>query len=136
MKYGREVTITIPCASILLNAWQRMHWAKRKKYSEQVCLMIKSALNAERYSAGEPMQKCKIEVDRYSSGTADWDGVMGGLKPFLDCLVVRASKNPHGLGVIEDDNPSCIIECPTVRQHKAKRNAAATVITITEILEV
>jgi hypothetical protein len=135
MKYGREVTFTIPEASILLNVWKRMHWAKQKEYHERLCLLIRSALMTESCRPSVPFQMCKIEVDRFSAGTADWDGLMGGLKPLFDTLVVCTKKNPLGLGLIEDDNPNCIIECPIIRQHKSTRKAASTVVTITEILE-
>lgn len=135
MKYGREVTFTLPEPSILLNVWQRKHWAERKKYHERLCLLIRSALAAESFKSSVPFQMCRIEVDRFSAGTADWDGVMGGLKPLFDCLVKRTDKNPLGLGVIEDDNPSVITTCPIIRQHKSTRKAASTVVTITEILE-
>jgi|GEM_PF-2536361 hypothetical protein len=135
MKYGREVTFTIPEASILLNVWQRMHWNKRREYHKELCWNVRAALESEGYQRLSPFKKCKIEIDRYSSVLGDWDGVMGGLKPLFDTLVVCTKTNPLGLGVIEDDNPKCIIECPVIRQHKSTRKAASTVVTITEILE-
>jgi hypothetical protein len=135
MKYGREVTFSIPEASILLNVWQRMHWAKRKEYHEVLCWSVRAALESEGYKRLSPFKQCKIEIDRYSSKLGDWDGVMGGLKPLFDTLVVCTKTNPLGLGVIEDDNPNCIIKCPVIRQHKSTRKAASTVVTITEILE-
>jgi hypothetical protein len=139
MKLGREINITIPEPTILLNQWQRMHWTKRKKYHEDLYWKIRIALKEEGYSPAvpleTPMAMCKIEIDRYSDGKADWDGMLGGLKPLFDTLVVKSTKNPLGLGIIEDDNPDCILQCPVLRQHKSTRKAASTVVTITEILE-
>ena len=55
-----------------------------------------------------PLEFCTIEVVRYSPKLPDWDGLYGGLKSFLDCLVVASKRNPHGLGFIVDDNPVVI----------------------------
>ncbi|SHG33354.1 hypothetical protein SAMN02745753_03711 [Marinomonas polaris DSM 16579] len=135
MKYGREVTFSIPEASILLNVLLRMNRWDRKEYHKALCWSVRAALESEGYKRLSPFKQCKIEIDRYSSALGDWDGVMGGLKPLFDTLVVCTKTNPLGLGVIEDDNPNCIIECPAIRQHKSTRKAASTVVTITEILE-
>lgn len=136
MKYGREVTFTLPEPSILLNVLLRMNRWDRKEYHKALCWSVRAALESEGYKRLSPFKQCKIEIDRYSSALGDWDGVMGGLKPLFDTLVVCTKTNPLGLGVIEDDNPKCIIECPIIRQHKSTRKAAATVVTITEVLEV
>lgn len=135
MKFGREVTFSLPEPSILLNKWQRMNRWDRKKYHEALCWSVRAALEKEGIQRLSPFKKCKIEIDRYSPGLGDWDGVMGGLKPLFDTLVVCTKTNPLGLGLIEDDNPTVIIDCPVIRQHKSTRKAASTVVTITEILE-
>ena len=135
MKLGKTITFSIPEASILLNVWQRKHWTQRKKYHEELYWKVRKALREAGHTPSVPMQVCRIEADRFSAQLADWDGVMGGLKPLLDCLVKRTDKNPLGLGLIEDDNPKCVIECPTVRQHKSKRKDASTTVKNTEILE-
>ncbi len=135
MKHGREVTFTLPEPSILLNVLLRMNRWDRKEYHKALCWSVRAALESEGYKRLSPFKQCKIEIDRYSSSLGDWDGVMGGLKPLFDTLVVCTKTNPLGLGVIEDDNPNCIIECPVIRQHKSTRKAASTVVTITEILE-
>ncbi|QUX96637.1 hypothetical protein C0J08_15050 [Marinomonas sp. CT5] len=135
MKYGREVTFTLPEPSILLNVLLRMNRWDRKEYHKALCWSVRAALESEGYKRLSPFKQCKIEIDRYSPALGDWDGVMGGLKPLFDTLVVCTKTNPLGLGVIEDDNPKCIIECPVIRQHKSTRKAASTVVTITEILE-
>lgn len=135
MKPGREINFTLPEPTILLNKWQRMHWTKRREYHKALCWSVRAALEKEGITRLSPYKRCKIEIDRYSTQLADWDGVMGGLKPLLDTLVVCTKTNPLGLGLIEDDNPNCIIECPIIRQHKSTRKAASTVVTIIEILE-
>lgn len=135
MKCGREVTFTLSEPSILLNVLLGMNRWDRKEYHKALCWSVRAALESEGYKRLSPFKQCKIEIDRYSSRLGDWDGVMGGLKPLFDTLVVCTKTNPLGLGVIEDDNPNCIIECPVIRQHKSTRKAASTVVKITEILE-
>lgn len=82
---------------------------------------------------GAPMQKCKVYIERHSSGVPDTDGLYGGLKPLLDCLVVCTKRNPHGLGIIEDDNPDCMdLKAVSV---KSKRKEAKTVVEITELFD-
>ena len=79
----------------------------------------------------EPMQKCKVTIERHSAGTPDYDGLVGGVKVLLDCLVVCTKKNPHGLGIIRDDNPECM-ELDVIAV-KCKRNKGKTVIDILEV---
>jgi hypothetical protein len=55
-----------------------------------------------------PLKSCDIHIERHSTQLPDWDGLYGGLKPLLDTLVVSTKRNPHGLGVITDDNPKVI----------------------------
>jgi hypothetical protein len=80
-----------------------------------------------------PIQRCEVEIERHCSGRLpDWDNLYGGFKPILDCLVVRTKTNPHGLGVIEDDAPTCIIKLTAVPV-KCSKGEHKTIITIKEI---
>jgi hypothetical protein len=101
-----EIKFTINRMTPLLNKWQRMHWAQRRKETEQLAWLVKNA--TKDYRDIEPFKKCHVLIWRYSSKYPDWDGLYGGLKPLLDCFVVRTDRNPHGLGLIVDDNPSVI----------------------------
>jgi len=92
--------------TILQNVWQRMHYTKRKDHSSALAWSIRKAAGRRK---AKPLNKCIVSVLRYSSQLPDWDGLYGGLKPLLDCLVVRTKTNPHGLGFIKDDNPNVII---------------------------
>ena len=77
------------------------------------------------------MQRCHIEIERHSAGLPDWDGLYGGMKGLLDCLVVPSKRNPHGLGLIRDDNPNCVLSL-TARPVKAPEGEGKTVVTIRE----
>jgi hypothetical protein len=117
----------IPEPTPTLNEWQRMHWAKRGRVAKGFAWMVRAALGPIKV---KPMQKCKVRIERHSAGTPDTDGLYGGLKPLLDCLVVCTKRNPHGLGLVQDDNPGCMqLEAVSV---KCKQKEGKTVIEITD----
>lgn len=92
----------------------------------------------------EPFQKAHVTIERYSCGTPDHDGVVGGAKFLIDTLTTprllnvrkpgarQRVKNKRGLGFIVDDGP----EYATfdIRAVKSRLCDQKTVVTITEIL--
>ena len=72
-------------------------------------------------------------VVRYSAGALDWDNAAGGLKPLQDCLVRPSSRNPDGLGLIEDDNPKCMPYQPCILQRKAEASKGKTRLMILDL---
>lgn len=92
----------------LLNQWQRMHWRERKRF--QKALSWEIGMIIPRGCRKVPMERCLILVERFSNPPLpDADGLGASVKPLLDCLVMPHEKiNPHGLGVIRNDNPRCI----------------------------
>ncbi|WP_162571065.1 MULTISPECIES: hypothetical protein [unclassified Variovorax] len=68
-----------------------------------------------------PLAQAALVVVRRSAGELDWDNAYGGLKPILDCLVVKSSKNPSGLGLVTDDSPKHMPYPPWVVQRSAPR---------------
>jgi hypothetical protein len=70
---------------------------------------------------------------RCSGGGLDWDNAYGGLKPLLDCLVTPSDRNPDGLGLIRDDNPTAMPFPPFLRQEAALPKKGSTLIEIYEI---
>lgn len=111
------------------NIWQRMHYRGRKIETQAFCLLILEQLKGRKL---KPIEKCIITVTRYSSGKLDWDNFYGGLKPVLDCLVKCTTTNPHGLGVILDDNPDVVIELKG-KQETAPQKKGKTKIEIEAI---
>jgi len=106
----------------------RMHYWHKAKERNRLALLIRSI-------AGKPvtpMESCIIEVVRYSTGLPDWDGLYGGLKLLLDCLVVKTDRNPSGLGFIVDDNPM-VLKMLTARPVKCTRREQRTEIVIVEL---
>lgn len=96
----------------LLNVWQRMHWKARANYARKLSGQI-AKLTAHRVGA-PPLPRARVEIERHSVQEPDDDGLRGGVKPLIDCLLVRCERHPHGLGFIVDDKPGCL---QTVVQH-------------------
>lgn len=124
------IELTIPEATPLLNTWQRMHWAQRRKTCHRWALLILAALGPQRPVV--PLQRVRVEVTRHSAGSPDLDGLYGGLKPVLDALVRPSKRNPHGLGVIEDDSQLHLAEL-VARSARAFRGQGYTRIVIEEL---
>lgn len=130
------VAFQIPEATILLNAWQRMHFRNQKRHMEELAWKVLTVARDLRPS--RPFEHCTIEVERGSSQLPDWDGLYGGLKPLLDVLCARGNvKNnggvahPYGLGFIADDNPRCVIRLNALPV-LCKRGASFTRVRIVE----
>lgn len=118
----------IPEPTPLLNTYLRMHWQKRRRIAKAFAWMVREAVGP---ITGEPMQRCKVRIERHSAGVPDTDGLVGGMKCLIDCLVVCTKRNPLGLGLIQDDNPGCMeLEAVSV---KCKRKEGKTVIEISEL---
>lgn len=119
--------LTIDQPYVLLNRWQRMHWAQRRKYHVRLAWLIRKALD---HLPKQPLQQCWIHVTRGNPlPFPDTDGLYGGLKPLLDCLVQQSTRNPLGLGLILDDNPDVVLQLEAVPE-KTKRGEGFTRIRI------
>lgn len=77
------------------------------------------------------MEKCHVTIRRYSIKLPDWDGLFASAKAPLDCLVVQSKRNPHGLGIIRDDNPNCILTLTITPVLVKHRNEQRTEIIVT-----
>lgn len=121
--------LQIPQETPSNNAIKGMHFHAYKKLREAFRWQVLRALDGQ--ERHEPLAVARIEVERHCAGGGlDWDNAYGGLKPLMDCLVAPSSRNPDGLGLIEDDNPTCVPEAPRVTQHKAPRGQGRTVLRI------
>lgn len=114
------------------NEIKGMHWASyralRKLFAQEVFVA------AGRPSL-PPLQKALLVIQRGSAGRGlDWDNAYGGLKPLLDCLVVASSRNPDGLGFIENDAPACLLAAPLLLQKSVPLGADFTRVLILDVL--
>jgi hypothetical protein len=98
------IEFCLPHATLLLNTLLRMHWSERRKYQRSLSAEIAALTLARR--PGEPFQWAKVTIARHSLQLPDADGLAGGMKPLLDCLLVRSTRHPDGLGFCVDDGPA------------------------------
>lgn len=126
------IEFTLPYPTPTLNHWQRWHWRKRSLYTSKLAFEIHSIFRSLDLYPDQPIQKCRVNIERHSTQKPDWDGLYGGVKPLLDCLVVNTKSNPHGLNIIVDDNPDVIVSLDIVPVI-CKRKDWCTVVRITEI---
>lgn len=111
------------------NSMREMHFHDYKRIRQLWCQRVFAALNGRKPK--EPIEQAFIVIVRECQGEGlDWDNVYGGLKPLLDCLVCPSARNPSGLGLIRDDNPTNMPLPPFVMQHKAKRGEGKTTVKV------
>lgn len=125
------VTFDLDSPTILLNKWQRLHWAARRKHNAELSILVRHALG--RRVPAEPWEYARVIVERRSVQIPDWDGLYGGLKPLLDCLVRRTENNPHGVGLIEDDSPTNLIQLLAVPVRVRKRADQGTTVSVERV---
>ena len=124
----RFVQFTLAKPVKLLNETLRMHWSARRRYAKALSAEIAKAQPGILY----PMQRASVEVVRYSVQEPDFDGLVGGCKGLIDCLLVRSDRHPHGLGFIVDDSPEHL-EFTARHERAATRKEQGTTVTIRRI---
>lgn len=118
----------LPAATPSNNAIKGMHFHAYKKLRNGWRASVLAAIGGKVPAA--PIARSALEIERYCAGTLDWDNAYGGLKPLLDCLVSPSTRNPDGLGLIEDDSPRFMPDAPRVFQLPAKRGAGYAIVRI------
>lgn len=117
----------LPEPTVLLNVWQRMHWAEKKKYMTRISWMVSAAVG---YRPPKPLQRAWVHVERHNPKPfPDHDGLIGGLKPLLDVLCCPRLRQPHGLGFIVDDSPQ-FLKYLTAESKPASRGKGLTIVRI------
>ena len=91
---------------------------------------VKAALGAQRVAV--PMNRARVTIERWSIGTPDMDGLVGGTKDLIDALLPVSKTHPCGLGIIHDDAPAhmdLIVRGVRV----SKRSEQCTVVVVEEL---
>lgn len=125
---GGYVLVLEGYATPLLNVTLRQHWSRRLRGTRALAWLIRAAVHGA--PPARPLPRAAVEIVRWSIGTPDQDGLVGGCKSLLDCLQpMDPKRRPYGLGFIEADDPAHLqLE---VRAAKARTRAEIrTVVTI------
>jgi hypothetical protein len=78
--------------------------------------------------------RARLRIERYSVGVPDFDGMVGGFKSLIDCLLpFHASRRPCGLGVIADDGPDVLVADYPPPFRARTRAEQRTVVTIEQL---
>lgn len=128
------IRLTIPEVLPGQNVLLRMHWAKRMRVRKRVAWYMKAALleKGSGWKIGnKPLEKCRITVTRHCRRKLDADNSVSSVKALLDVLQPHSKTHPDGLGVIQNDSESCIVEPVRVIQEKG---TAKTVVEIEEVV--
>jgi hypothetical protein len=109
---GRQVSFTLPYATPVLNDFRGLHWSKLTRKKRALAFDVKVLVIKQR--PPEPFKRAQVEIIRFSSGSPDEDGLIGGAKMLIDCLLppgrpyLRKGKwiepHPGGQSIIVDDN--------------------------------
>lgn len=125
--------LVIPAASPSNNVLRGLHFQAYRKVRKAWQEEINVALNGRLPKV--PLHKSFLRIQRACEGSGlDWDNILGGLKPLIDCLVVPSKRNPDGLGLIENDDLAHMPYQPYVTQVTAPSKKPSTTIEIFEIL--
>jgi hypothetical protein len=104
------IHVELPLVTKLLNPLLRMHWHARKKYQRKLAWEMRIAILSAGFSfPAQPLARARLRIERRSIGMPDYDGMVGGYKHLIDCLLPASSRHPCGLGIIADDNPDCLV---------------------------
>jgi hypothetical protein len=112
------------------NVIKGLHFHRYKKLRNDFALSLSAALGDHEPRA---VPQSALYIVRRCAGSMDWDNAIGGMKPILDCMVASSTRNPSGLGIIEDDKPKNMPYPPMMKQLPAKRNAGSTDIYVFEV---
>jgi hypothetical protein len=138
---GREVRFTLPYPTPLLNKTLRTHWAKLGRMKKRIAFDAKILTQGQRHPT--PFARAHVRIERHTSGSPDEDGMIGGFKALIDCLLPPGKPylskdkkwvfpHPGGLSIIADDNPAVMrLEAVAVRIKPSEQ--AITIVIIREL---
>lgn len=114
------------------NVVKNMHWMAYRKLRQMWRVRMFSQGLRGRLPE-RTLSRAALVIVRRCAGSLDWDNAYGGLKPVLDTLVQKTSKNPDGLGLVLDDSPRHMPYPPFLQQLPAPRGQGTTDILVFEL---
>lgn len=128
---GQVIRLVVPRLTPLLNVTSRQHWSARSRARREWAWDLRAALGRQPRPA-VPFARARVVIERRSIRTPDRDGLYGGAKGVVDCLLPQSKRHPTGLGFVADDTPAVMdLEVRAVRV--ATLLEQKTIITITEL---
>jgi hypothetical protein len=137
---GRELRFELPYETPTLNETQRMNYHKLGQRKKRFAWDIKILTMGLRPPT--PFALAHVRIERHGRGVPDYDGLVGGLKILIDCLIPegepfkRGGKfvfpHPGGLGIIADDKPAVLRLEPIAVKIK-RTEKTKTIVIIKEI---
>jgi hypothetical protein len=129
------ISVELPLVTKLLNPLLRMHFRARANYQRSLSWELRLAIGAAKQRLpAVPFTRARLRIERHSAGTPDYDGMVGGYKHLIDCLLPASARHPTGLGIIADDGPGCLVaDYPP--PFKARRPDQHTVLQIWNLAE-
>lgn len=115
-----------------LNRSLRQHWRERLRGTREMAWHVRAALG-RRGAPPAPFERARVMIERRTAGTQpDHDGLVGGIKGLLDCLLpFHEKRRPYGLGFVRDDSPQHLDL--VVRGVRVARAEAGMFVSIEEI---
>jgi hypothetical protein len=136
---GQKITVfheyhfSIPMTLPTLNVMLRMHWSKRRRLQQTVSWEIMRALRLGGWNPSRPLNRCDVEIVRHSRREPDRDGLASTAKLILDALQPASKTHPCGLGVIREDDSTCIRHLDVRHATSVGRKVERTDIIIREV---
>lgn len=123
-----EIIFVLPFCVESLNLRDRKSYWQRTRDKNAMSMEITAALNGPRHFPRPPWRNVRVTVNRCSAGRLDKDNAVASVKSVLDCLCIKSSRHPQGLGIIEDDSDElCDL---IVTQSSAAPGKGSTVVRI------
>ncbi len=136
----RVIRFDLPNPTPLLNVTLRQHWQKRRQAGKGIAWDVRVAMaQAKQAIPPAPFQRARVTIIRRSIGTPDRDGLIGGVKGLVDCLLHPGTPrlvggkmrlpHPTGLAIIQDDGPAhmdLVVKAERVR-HRAEQGTSVTI---------
>lgn len=127
-----KIVISIPLLLPLPNQRRGVHWSVL--YRERKRIADEMRLNALRVLSKDPFPRARVTVWRHSLHEPDTDNLYASCKHALDILQPCTPKRAYGLGMIENDKPSCC-DLRAFWIKTARRTDQRTVIEVVEWLD-
>jgi len=118
---SRIVQLSIPVRVPTSNELRQLNYREYAALRHSLKAQLAASLSSNRELITNPFKHCIVYICRHSPKPArsDIDGLVGGIKPLLDCFIrYHKTRAPSGLSIIHDDSRECLMDL-AVFSHKS-----------------